>query len=126
MSQFMISMVALILTLPIPFLVVFYFFARKWSRYKTKAVHRTAHVCAPVFILAVHVLAYVIFEQSFLSYILIFLCIILGVSLIVQYKLHEEIQLRRAFKGFFRASFLIFTLFYMGLTLYGLAARLFS
>ncbi|WP_231572502.1 DUF3397 domain-containing protein [Halobacillus sp. BBL2006] len=99
---------------------------RKWTKHKWKAIHRTTSVTAPIFILSVHLLLLVLFEQNFLAYILILLFLLLGLSLIVQYKVHEEIHLRRVFKGFWRVSFLLFTFFYVGLTMYGLLERLFS
>lgn len=126
MGDLMVSLIAIILTLPIPFFILFYFFARRWTKHKWRAIHQSANISAPVFILSVHVLLLVIFEQNFLAFIVIALFVILGISLIVQYKLHEDIQLRRAFKAFFRASFLLFTLCYVGLTLFGLLHSLLS
>lgn len=126
MGDALVFFFAAVLTLPIPFFFVFYFFTRKWTKHKWKAIHRTTSLSAPVFILSVHLLLLVLFEQSFFAYILIFLFLLLGLSLIVQYKLHEEVRLRRVFKAFWRISFLFFTFFYLGLTLYGLLERLFS
>ncbi|UOQ43142.1 DUF3397 domain-containing protein [Halobacillus salinarum] len=125
MSDFIIKVAALVITLPIPFLILFYFFARKWCRHKRKAVHYTATITAPIFILAVHVLLFVQFERSFFAYIIIMLLCILSFSIIIQYKLHEEVRLGRAFKGFFRFSFLLFLIVYSGLSLFGLIERLF-
>ncbi|RWZ60704.1 DUF3397 domain-containing protein [Halobacillus fulvus] len=126
MSDWLVLIVASVLTMPIPFLIVFYFFARKWNKYKRKAVHQTANLTTPVFILAVHVLLLVLFDRSFFSYIVIFLLLLLGLSMVIQYKLHEELRLRRAFKGFWRVSFLLFIVSYLGLSFYGVVARLFS
>ncbi|MYL19084.1 DUF3397 family protein [Halobacillus litoralis] len=125
MSDWLAYGIAAVLTLPLPFLFVFYFFARKWSKHKWKAIHRTAGFTAPVFVMAVHVLLMVLFERSFFPFILIFLLLLLGVSIITQYKLKEEVQLFRAVRGFWRVSFLLFGLFYVGLSTFGLILRLF-
>ncbi|WP_226578463.1 DUF3397 domain-containing protein [Halobacillus litoralis] len=123
MSDWFAYTIAFILTLPLPFLVIFYFCARKWSKHKLKALHRTANFTAPVFIIAVHLLLVVLFEKNFFPLILIFLLILLGLSLIAQYKLSKEVHIYRVFKGFWRVSFVLFTFFYMGLTMYGLIIR---
>lgn len=124
MGDWIVFPLAAILTMPIPFLIIFYLLSRKWNRYKRKAVHQTANFSAPVFILSVHVLLMVLFNRSFLSYIVISLLILLGLSMVMQYKLHAELQLRRAFKGFWRVSFILFTFLYISLALYGLIARI--
>ncbi|SEH71059.1 Protein of unknown function [Halobacillus karajensis] len=123
MGDLLIYTIAILITLPIPFLVIFYLCARKWSKHKLKALHRTANFTAPVFILAVHVLLVVLFNRSFFPYIIIFLLFLLGLSMIAQYKLKEEVQLFRALKGFWRVSFLLFILVYVGLSAYGLLSR---
>ncbi|MGP4059710.1 DUF3397 domain-containing protein [Halobacillus litoralis] len=125
MSDIFAFCIAIILTLPLPFLIIFYLCARKWSRHKLKALHRTANFTAPIFILASHVLLIVLFERSFFPIIVIFLLLLLGLSLVAQYKLNEEVRLIRAFKGFWRVSFLLFMFFYMGLSVFGLIDRLF-
>ncbi|MGP4068212.1 DUF3397 domain-containing protein [Halobacillus sp. B29] len=124
MMEFLVFSLAAILTLPVPVLLIFYVFARKFKRHKWKAIHQTANFTAPIFILSVHVLLLVIFEQNFFAFIMIFLLILLGLSLIVQYRKDHDVQLKRAFKGFWRVSFLVFSLFYLGLTVYGLVDRL--
>ncbi|MCA0969378.1 DUF3397 domain-containing protein [Halobacillus litoralis] len=124
MGDLIIYVFAAIVTMPIPFLFVLYFLSRKWHGHKRKAVHQTANLSAPVFMIAVHVLLLVLFNQSFLAYIVIGLILLLGLSLIIQYKLHEELQFRRAFKGFWRASFLLFMFMYMGLSLFGVIGSL--
>lgn len=126
MGDFIILILAMILTLPIPFLFVLYFLSRKWYGRKKKAVHQTANLSVPVFILAVHVLLLVLFNQSFLAYIVIFLLLLLGLSLIIQYKIHDELQFVRAFRGFWRVSFLLFTVIYLGLSIFGILGRVIS
>ncbi|TGB05015.1 DUF3397 domain-containing protein [Halobacillus salinus] len=126
MAEVIIFIMAAILTMPIPFLFVFYFLSRRWHGRNKKAVHQTAAFSAPVFILAVHVLMLVLFQQSFFAYIVIFLMILLGLSLVIQYKLHDEIRFIRAFRGFWRAAFLLFTVVYMGLSIFGILGRIVS
>lgn len=125
MSDLFVYTIAFLVTLPLPFLVIFYLCARKWSKHKLKALHRTANYTAPIFILSVHVLLVVLFDRSFLPFIIVFLLILLGMSMVAQYKMNEEVRLFRALKGFWRVSFLLFILFYMGLSTFGLVTRVF-
>ncbi|WP_062513331.1 DUF3397 domain-containing protein [Halobacillus sp. KGW1] len=125
MSDLFVYVIAGIVTLPIPFLILFYLCARKMSRYKLKALHRTANYTAPVFILAVHVLLIVLFDRSFLSVIIILLLLLFAASIIAQYKWKEEVRFLRAWRSLWRVSFLLFMVLYMGLSLFGLVDRLF-
>lgn len=125
MSDLFAYILAIVVTLPLPFLIIFYLCARKWSQRKLKALHRTANFTAPIFILAVHVLLVVLFDRSFFPFIIVFLLLLLGISMIAQYKMNDEVRLRHAFKGFWRISFLLFMFFYLGLSTYGLITRVF-
>ncbi|WP_082234269.1 DUF3397 domain-containing protein [Halobacillus massiliensis] len=125
MSQFFIYTIAFIVSAPLFFLFLLYFFSRKLFRNKRKAVHQTTHLMVPVLVLAVHVLFVVLFNQNFFPWILVFLLGLLAFSMIIQYKIHEEVLIYKSFKSFLRLSFLFFALVYVGLTLYGIIARLF-
>ncbi|UOR12931.1 DUF3397 domain-containing protein [Halobacillus amylolyticus] len=125
MTDVFIYIVASLVTVPVLFLFISYFFAMKWHRLKKKAVRQSTQSTVPFLVLAIHILLLVLFEENFLSWILIFLLVILSLSIVIQYKIYEEIQLRRAFKGFLRISFLLLMMVYMGLTVYGLVDRLF-
>ncbi len=125
MTDFLISSLAMVITLPFPFLFLFYFFARKWYRHKQKALHQSVTVTAPIFIVSVHVLLFVLFERSFFAYIIIMLLLLLALSVVIQYKVHDEIRLFKAIKSFWRLSFLLFFAVYSSLSLFGLINRMF-
>ncbi|GGF11816.1 hypothetical protein GCM10010954_08050 [Halobacillus andaensis] len=125
MSDVLVSVIAFVLTAPFLFLFVLYFCTRKWYRNKKKAVHQTAQLMVPVLVAAVHTLLIVLFGQGFFAWILVFLLCLLGLALIVQYKVSEEIRFFKAFKGFLRLTFLLFMFVYMGLATYGIVDRVF-
>ncbi|WP_173916570.1 DUF3397 domain-containing protein [Halobacillus sp. Marseille-Q1614] len=125
MSQFFIYTVAFIVTAPLFFLFILYFFSRKLYRNKRKAVRQTTQLMVPILILAVHVLFVVLFGKNYFPWIVVFLLGLLAFAMIIQYKIHEEVLIFKAFKSFLRLSFLFFTLAYVGLTLYGIIDRLF-
>ncbi|GGC80565.1 hypothetical protein GCM10007216_08920 [Thalassobacillus devorans] len=124
MSNFFIYMYAAAITMPIPILLIFYFIYRKIYRHKWKAIHKTTNLATLLFILSVDLLAKVLFEQSFFGYILLVLLLVLTGAIIIQYRLHEEIVFKRAWKGFWRFNTLLFGFLYISLSLYGLAGKL--
>ncbi|UOQ93075.1 DUF3397 domain-containing protein [Halobacillus shinanisalinarum] len=125
MIDVFIYIVALLVTVPVLFLFISYFIAMKWHRLKKKAVRQSTQSTVPFLVLAIHILLLVLFEENFVSWIIIFLLVILSLSVIIQYKIYEEIQLRRAFKGFLRLSFLLLLMVYVGLIVYGLVDSVF-
>ncbi|WP_079529746.1 DUF3397 domain-containing protein [Halobacillus hunanensis] len=117
--------IAALVTMPLLFLLISYFFAMKWHRYKKKAVRQCTQFTVPFLVLAIHVLLLVLFEESYWAWIIVFLLVILSLSVIIQYKVYEEVQLGRSFIVFLRLSFVVLLVVYMGLTAFGLADRLF-
>ncbi|MFD2925417.1 DUF3397 domain-containing protein [Halobacillus naozhouensis] len=124
MTNAFIYMIAALVTMPLLFLWISYFIAMKWHRSKKKAVRQCTQYTVPFLVLGIHVLLLVLFEESYLSWIIIFLLVILSLSVIIQYKIYEEVQLGRTFKVFLRLSFVMLLAVYMGLTVYGLAGRM--
>ncbi len=125
MINFLSYIIAALVTMPLLFLLISYFFAMKWHRYNKRAVRQCTQFTVPFLVLAIHVLLLVLFEESYWSWIIIFLLVILSLSVIIQYKVYEEVQLGRSFIVFLRLSFVVLLVVYMGLTVYGLADRLF-
>ncbi|MFC7061307.1 DUF3397 family protein [Halobacillus seohaensis] len=125
MSDVFIYILALIISAPLVFIFVLYFFTRKWFRNKKKAIHQTAQLMVPILVVAVHTLLVVLFDQNFFAWIIVFLLFLMSVAIIIQYKISEEVRIFKAFKSFLRLSFLLFTIIYMGLTAYGFVDRLF-
>lgn len=124
MKDIFANLVALFITLPIPIVIIVFFISAKFFGKKKKALHFTVNSTTLLFILAVHTSLYVIFDRSFFWLILIGLILMLSVSIFLQWKVRQEIQFQRAWRGFWRFNFLLFTLFYIGLTIYGLTNRL--
>ncbi|MBM7552862.1 DUF3397 domain-containing protein [Thalassobacillus pellis] len=124
MGEFLIYLYAGIVTMPLPVIAIIYFFTRKFYKYKWKAIHKTTNIATFLFIVAVDLLLLVLFDHSFFGWIILTLLFILVGAVLVQYRLHEEIVIKRVIKGFWRFSCLLFGFAYIGLTLYGLTAKL--
>ncbi|WP_431799505.1 DUF3397 domain-containing protein [Halobacillus andaensis] len=123
MSNVIIYFLAFIITAPLLILFILYFFTRKLYRNKRRAVHLTAQLMVPVLVASVYVLFVVLFGNGYLPWIIVFLLSLLSLAVIVQYKISEEIQFIKVFKGFLRLTFLLFMFVYFGLTAYGIVAR---
>ncbi|MYL33038.1 DUF3397 family protein [Pontibacillus yanchengensis] len=126
MTQVVAYILAAIITLPIPMTFVIYFFARKILKNKKRSLHVTVNIMTFFYILAVNATIFVIFEQSWFSYIFILLIVLLSMFVVLQWKYKEEVVFKSAWKGFWRFSFLLFSFAYIGLTIYGLTDRLLS
>ncbi len=124
MSNILAYLLAAAITLPIPMTVIVYMLTRKVSRNKRKSLHVTVNSMTLLYILAVNATLGAIFGQSFFWYILIFLLVLLGMFVFLQWKYKEEIHFSKAWRGFWRFSFVLFAFIYIGLTLFGLTDRL--
>jgi hypothetical protein len=114
------SIIATLITMPI--LVYFFVFVmvKQLTKNHRKAVQLGLDISTLFFILSVHFLVLVIWEESFLSIIFIFLLFCAIIFVIINWKVKGEIVFSRFFKGFWRFSFLVFFIAYLGLTIYGL------
>lgn len=124
MSQVFAYVIAAAITLPIPMTIMVYMLTRKISRSKRISLHVTVNSMTLLYILAVNATLVAIFGQSFFWYIFIFLLTLLGMFVFLQWKYKEEIKFSKAWKGFWRFSFVLFAFVYIGLTLFGLTDRL--
>lgn len=124
----MIELIAFVLgvliTLPVLATILIYFISYKFYEKRQHAVHLAVNLTTLFYILAVGTMLHIIFGKSYFGIIFILLIIILGISVIVQWKVKGEIIFKYAWKGFWRFSFLIFVLAYFGLSIYGLIQRL--
>ncbi|KGX88549.1 DUF3397 domain-containing protein [Pontibacillus litoralis] len=123
MSSIVVYLIAICITLPIPMTVIVYWLTRKITNNKKRSLHVTVNTTTLFYILAVHFTLQTIFEQSFLLYILLLLLCLLSLFVYLQWKYREEVKIRRAWKGFWRFTFLLFSFAYVLLTLYGLTVR---
>ncbi|MBO8155343.1 MAG: DUF3397 domain-containing protein [Bacillaceae bacterium] len=123
MMGLFITFFALLITLPIPVWIAAFVLARKIYKHPRRAIHTASDMTAFLFIFSVSACLYVIFEQSFLPWIIIFLILMLSAFLLFQWKTKQEVVFVKAFKGFLRLSFLLFSTLYVILICYGIFQR---
>ncbi|NMH72269.1 DUF3397 domain-containing protein [Bacillus sp. RO2] len=126
MSGILAGTFATIVTLPIFAMIAFFYIAKLVTRNNKKSFHLAIDASTLFFILAVHFIMIIIWDTSFLSVILTVLLLIATVMVLTHYKIKEEIDFKRVFKGFWRVNFLLFFLAYFCLLTFGIIKRVFE
>jgi hypothetical protein len=123
MTSVISSFFAIFITIPILVYVLIFIICKPFTKNHRKAVHIALDVSTIFFILSVHFLVITIWEKSYLSIIFLFMLCCAIIFVIMNWKIKGEIIFSRFFKGFWRFSFLVFFIAYIGLTIYGLVLR---
>lgn len=123
MLSLLSGIIATLVTVPVLALIMIYFISMKLTKNKKKSFHHMVDYSTIFFILSVYALTYVIWERSFLWWILLFLIVLAMMLLFLQWKLTEDIQFKKLGKLFLRFNFLLFFTCYFGLMIYGLINR---
>lgn len=126
MSNIITVFFATIVTVPIFALFLFYAFARYITKNNKRSFHVAVDTSTLFFILAVHFLVVIIWERSYLWIIMMILLAIATVMVITHYKIKQEIQFKKVFKGFWRFNFLLFFFAYFCLALFGVIKRIYE
>ncbi|EPE0982976.1 DUF3397 domain-containing protein [Listeria innocua] len=114
------STAIIIIILPVVVFVLTLFVARFKFRKPQRRIMLAADLSTIFLIIAVHFFMIVIFNRSFLLYILLFLFILGIVIVVLAAKKEGEIQFRKILRGYWRLCFFIFALLYVVLYLYGI------
>lgn len=120
------GLIATVITLPFIALFIIYFISFKLTKNKKKSFQHTVDFSTILFIISVYTLSYVIWEKSFLWLMILFFIVVAMILVFLQWKITEDIKLKRLLKGFWRFNFLFFFLGYFGLIFYGLYVRIVS
>lgn len=123
MVSFFATFIATIVTLPILAIFLVYWITKIITRNKKKSLHLSVDFSTLFFIIAVHYLIINIWGKSFLWIILLLLIFIGMMFVFLQWKFNEEIIFKKVWKGFWRFNFLLFSLSYFLLVIYGLVLR---
>ncbi|WP_078380993.1 DUF3397 domain-containing protein [Sutcliffiella halmapala] len=126
MSSIFAGFFATIVTVPIFAMFMFYVFARLMTKNNKRSFHVAIDFSTFFFILAVHFLVIIIWNQSFLWIIWVVLVAIASIMVITHYKIKQEIQFKRVIKGFWRFNFLLFFSAYFCLALFGMIKRVYE
>lgn len=123
MSTIFSYILALLFIMPFAGFLAVYFIGKLMTKNSRKSVHFAFDFSTVLFIFSVHFLLKTIWGNSFFWLIILVLIVTAMVFVIVHWKVKEEINLKKVMKGFWRFNFLLFSLVYIGLTLYGLIHR---
>ncbi|EAD5679866.1 DUF3397 domain-containing protein [Listeria innocua] len=120
MFDWLTNSTAIIIILPVVVFVLTLFLARFKFRKPQRRIMLAADLSTIFLIIAVHFFMIVIFNRSFLLYILLFLFILGIVIVVLAAKKEGEIQFRKILRGYWRLCFFIFALLYVVFYLYGI------
>ena len=123
MDSLLAGLIAACIIMPIIVYMTVYTISRRALRNNKKAVKLSADVTTIFLILAVHYAVIALFDHSYLWIIIIILILLATVILFMQYKVREEVDLKRVFTSFWRASFLLFSVSYFLLAVIGITER---
>ncbi|WP_026570462.1 MULTISPECIES: DUF3397 family protein [Sediminibacillus] len=126
MIDLMVWLFAFSVTLPVVISWLLYTIVRKLSNNRLKALHVSVNYTTLLYILSVGVIFYHLYGTTFYGYIFIFLVVLLGFFIVMQYKAKGEVLFLIAWRRFWRLSFLLFTLLYFLLVIYGITAGILS
>lgn len=112
--------VATIITLPFLGLFLIFIACRSFVSNKRKSMLLTIDLSTILFIIAVHFLMLVIIGKSYLWLIILILISICMMFVLIHWKVKQEIDTPKVFKGFWRFTFLLFTIGYFVLIVVGL------
>ena len=124
MDSLLAGLIAACIIMPMIVYMTVYTLSRRMFRNNKKAVRLSADVTTLFLILAVHYAVIALFEQSYLWIIIIILVLLATIILFMQYKVREEVDLKRVFTSFWRASFLLFSVSYFLLAVIGITERI--
>ncbi|CEG26721.1 DUF3397 domain-containing protein [Bacillus sp. B-jedd] len=123
MSQFLSSVAAIFILLPILGYLLVFIISKPLTGSHRRSVHYAIDATTCLLIISVHFLVITIWKVSFLWLIFIILLTTMMVFAVIHWKVKGEIIITKVFKGFWRFTFLLFFLGYIALLMYGLVQR---
>lgn len=120
MFDWLTNSTAIIIVLPVIIFILTMLLSGFRFRKTQRRIMLSADVSTIFLIIAVHFFMIVLFNKSFLLYILLFLFILGIVIVVIAAKKEGEIQYRKIIRGYWRLCFFIFALLYVALYLYGI------
>ncbi|MEC5188474.1 DUF3397 domain-containing protein [Geobacillus thermodenitrificans] len=123
MGDWLASLLATFVTLPLFLFLLVYLGARLFGGRKRAAFYAAVNVATAFFIAAVYVLLTVLFGKSYFIHLLLFLLGLHAAIAIGYWRKKADFRLAAVFRLFWRACFLIFAFLYAGLLVYGMMVR---
>ncbi|MDF1506690.1 DUF3397 domain-containing protein [Robertmurraya sp. DFI.2.37] len=120
MSNVFSNVVAALVTIPILGYIIIFVICKQVTKQHRRAVQMALDGSTLLFIISVHYLIMNIWNKSFLWLILI-LILLIGVAVVLlHWKIKQEIDYQKVFRGFWRFNFLVFFSAYMILLIIGI------
>jgi hypothetical protein len=124
LTEMMAYIFATIVTVPLLGLIMTYVATLKLTGDRAAAFRFSADISTVLFMISVYYIMYEIWETSFLWLIIIVFLSTAILFSFLQWKLTEDVRLKKVMKGTWRFNFLIFSAAYLILFTYGLINRL--
>jgi len=124
MTGFISVAAAALVTVPLVGYLIIFILSKQLTGNHRLSVHRAIDFSTFLLILSVHFLIVVIWERSFLWLIMLILITLALIFVVFHWKYRQEIDFSRIFKGYWRINFLLFSLAYIILIIFGLYQRL--
>ncbi|WP_077211425.1 DUF3397 domain-containing protein [Bacillus dakarensis] len=120
MSAFLSFIAATFVTIPLLGYLIIFIVSKQVTKQHRRSVHLALDVSTVLFIISVHFLIVTIWEKSFLWLILLMMSSIGIVVVLAHWKLKQEVDFQKVFRGFWRVNFLLFFSAYMVLIIIGI------
>lgn len=119
-----IYVLGIFVTAPIIATFVVYLLSKRRKNHTWRAIHQAVHWTFLLYVLSCIAIFYVLFNRTFISWILLLHIAILMTLIILQWKRDTHINMKRSIKLLSRISFIIFFVGYLSFALYGILSHL--
>ncbi len=123
MTSFLAVAVATLVTLPLVGYLLIFILNKQLTKNHKRSVQRAIDFSTLLLIIANHFLIVVIWGESFLWLIFLILIVLALIFVLYHWKVRQEIEYSRVFKGYWRMNFLLFFFSYVVLLIVGIVQR---
>jgi hypothetical protein len=123
MTSLLAWIFATIITVPLLGFILVFSILRLVVDQKRRAFHYSIDITTLLLIISVYFLGQVVFGISLLAHILIFTLAMGIIFVFINWKVNEEVKIRKVIKGVWRCNFLFFIIFNLVFIVYGIVER---
>lgn len=123
MGSILSNAAALFITVPLFFYLLIFVFVKQVTKNHRKAFSIAVHLTTVLLIASVHFLIIAIWSQSYFFLIVLFMLVLAMIFTFLHWKMREEIIYSKVFIGYWRFNFLVFSILYISLLIYGVSTR---
>ncbi|ENH98339.1 hypothetical protein J416_01329 [Gracilibacillus halophilus YIM-C55.5] len=119
MVDVLAHVMAIAITIPLFITVLVYFTSKRLVERHWRAIHIAVDSTTIFYILAVNAMIYSLFQYHVTGYMILFLAFMFTIFVFAQWKQGKDIIFSVIWKYFWKSSFLLFFILYIGFSLYG-------